>query len=157
MVAPGQLFPGKCLPVFGARVMNVVMKAFTINAENNITAFSSKAEAAHEAREGVAVFCSEGELDQLAATWPGSRLVEIWNTLPGVSPVKKFTDRKTAAARIWRSIQTLEPRPPVQAEAPRAKVRTGSKTSAVIAMLQRPDGATVPEIMLYASHCTSLA
>jgi hypothetical protein len=43
------------------------------------------------------------------ATWPGSRLVEIWNTLPGVTPVKKFADRRKAVARIWKAIQSLGP------------------------------------------------
>ena len=40
--------------------------------------------------------------------WPASRLVEIWNSVPGFTPVKKFTDRKTALARIWKAIQNLE-------------------------------------------------
>jgi hypothetical protein len=31
--------------------------------------------------------------------------VAIRNSLPGVTPVKKFKDRTTAATRIWRSIQ----------------------------------------------------
>jgi hypothetical protein len=32
-----------------------------------------------------------------------------------------------------------------------------SKTTRVIALLRRPEGATLAEIMPYASHCTSLA
>jgi hypothetical protein len=35
--------------------------------------------------------------------------------------------------------------------------RAGSKTAQVAAMLQRKGGATLVEIMPYASHCTSLA
>ena len=79
------------------------MKAFTIDNENNITVYASKKEAA-DADSG-AVFVSE---EQLAAL-ESSRLVEIWNTLPGVTPVKKFKDRPTAAARVWKAIQSLEP------------------------------------------------
>ena len=44
----------------------------------------------------------------MAAEWPTARLVEIWNSLPGVTPVTKFKDRKTAAGRIWKAIQTLD-------------------------------------------------
>ena len=35
------------------------------------------------------------------------RLIEIWNSLPGAAPVKKFMDRKTAVSRIWKAIQSL--------------------------------------------------
>ena len=44
---------------------------------------------------------------KLAAQWPTARLVEIWNSLPGATPVKKFTDRKKAVTRIWTAIQNL--------------------------------------------------
>jgi len=37
--------------------------------------------------------------------------VDLWNSLPGATPVKKFTDRKTAIARIWKAIQSLQPAP----------------------------------------------
>jgi len=52
---------------------------------------------------------------QLANEWPGARLAEIWNSFAGVAPfselkpVKKFTDRKSAVARIWAAIQRLSP------------------------------------------------
>jgi hypothetical protein len=35
------------------------------------------------------------------------RLVEIWNSLPGVKPVAKFTNRKVATERIWKAVQSL--------------------------------------------------
>src|SRR5438045_8846391 len=47
-------------------------------------------------------FASEKELQELVNEWPMKRLVEIWNRLPGVEPVARFTDRKTAIRRIWR-------------------------------------------------------
>ena len=70
------------------------MPTFTINSENNITAHGSAAEAKSipEAEQ----FSSAKELSRLAANWPGSRLVEVWNSLPGQKPVKKFTNRKAA-------------------------------------------------------------
>ena len=49
-------------------------------------------------------FTSEQGLQELAKEWPMKRLVEIWNHLPGVHAVARFTDRKTAVARIWRAI-----------------------------------------------------
>jgi len=50
------------------------MKSFNIDADNNITAFATKKDA--EAASGD-TFQSQAELDQLAAGWPASRLVEI--------------------------------------------------------------------------------
>ena len=83
------------------------MKTFTIDADNSITAFASEKEAASADCTTLACFTSEQELEKLAATWPGDRLIEIWNSLPGVTPVKKFTDRKSAVNRIWKAIQNL--------------------------------------------------
>jgi hypothetical protein len=62
------------------------------------------------------------------------RLVEIWNKLPGVTPVRKFRDRSTALRRIWTAIQAL---------APEAK----TKIELVIGMINRTSGATLAEIM----------
>ena len=44
---------------------------------------------------------SQKQLAELAATWPAERLVEIWNSLPGVEPVKSFKSAQAAAGRIW--------------------------------------------------------
>jgi hypothetical protein len=52
-------------------------------------------------------FGTEAALAKLAANWPAARLVEIWNSLPGETPVKKFKDRATAVSRIWKAIQRL--------------------------------------------------
>jgi hypothetical protein len=52
-------------------------------------------------------FRNEAGFAKLAADWPTTRLVEIWNSLPGVNPVAKFKDRATAVSRIWKVIQTL--------------------------------------------------
>src|SRR5271163_2129424 len=79
---------------------------FTIDADNAITAFGTPEEAAATASPFES-FTSEGELAALAATWPADRLVAIWNSLPGVTPVKKMKDAKTAIGRIWARIQSL--------------------------------------------------
>ena len=57
--------------------------------------------------EGLQSFASETVLAKLSAEWPGSRLADVWNSFAGVAPftelkpVKKFTRRKAAVARIW--------------------------------------------------------
>ena len=64
------------------------MQTFTIDSENNITFYASLKQTEGSA-EGTETFSSPKELVKLAAQWPGARLVEIWNSLPGVVPVKK--------------------------------------------------------------------
>jgi hypothetical protein len=208
------------------------MKTFTIDADNNISVFTSKKEAAAASATPFDPFTSQSELADVAAEWPMSRLVEIWNSIPGVTAVTKFTNRKVATERIWKAIQGLgstpltsespaaeplvvevvpaEPEPsvvqvgaevvsaepiaeepelsansepapvepvaeagaqvpdvapvdpdagtkatrqkrapktPKMAEPKTGSVREGSKTATVIALLQRPDGATLEEIM----------
>src|ERR1700730_8296339 len=81
------------------------MKHFTIDAENNITLHASTQEA--EAIANAERFSTSAALEKLADKWPAARLVEIWNSLPGATPIRKFTDRKTAATRIWKEIQSL--------------------------------------------------
>jgi hypothetical protein len=140
---------------------------FALDSDNTITAYL----AGEAIPEDQARFSSEKELTKLAANWPTERLVEIWNSFAGVppfgdlKPVKKFTDRKTAVARIWRAIQALTPTAAPQAAAqPSSKAaprkakaaqqatqpkpaREGSKKAIVLELLRRPEGATLQEIM----------
>src|SRR4051794_15431574 len=44
----------------------------------------------------------------LASAWPLKQLVAIWNDLPGVVPVQKFTNREIALERVWRSVHGSE-------------------------------------------------
>jgi hypothetical protein len=82
------------------------MKTFTIeNETNNFTLHTTIQDA--EAVPNAERFRNEAGLAKLAADWPAARLIEIWNRLPGVTPVKKFKDRATAVNRIWKAIQTL--------------------------------------------------
>ena len=182
------------------------MKYFTIDAENHITVHASR-KAARESNAGV--FSTEEQFADLIGS-DNKRLLEIWNSLPGIQVVTKFTNRKVATERIWKAIQgigeinatppatqepngsapeasaalakseiaqaptpvALEPVATVGARAPdvaptAAKARkkaTGSKklptsepqakgarqstkTEQAIAMMKRPGGATLPELM----------
>jgi len=158
---------------------------FTIDCDSNITAFASLQEAQAANLAGAEYFGSQKELAQLAASWPvagasgrgSSKLIELWNSLPGVAPVKKFTDRKTALARIWKAAQalTLPAAPKVAAPAPQGaqgapkakgsrkkaasaqkaaparqgakEARDGSKKAEVLELLRRKQGATLAEIL----------
>jgi hypothetical protein len=96
-------------------------------------------------------FASEQELHDMAGAWPMKRLVEIWNQLPGVSPVQKFENREIAIARIWRAVEG-KGQPAGQAVTSRRGARNqvafreGSKAAQVCALLSRPEGATLNEI-----------
>jgi hypothetical protein len=104
-----------------------------------------------DADAGGGSFASERELQELASAWPMKRLVEIWNRLPGVEPVTRFTDRKTAMVRIWRALQ---PQAEKGGKAGRRDSRSrhrpvfraGSKAARVCSLLCRPQGATLNEI-----------
>src|SRR6266576_3299369 len=85
-----------------------LMTTFRIDTENNITAFASGEQIKESAGE-TETFSSRQELTALAEKGPAARLVEIWNGLPGVEPVERFTSRQVAVTRIWKAIQQLEP------------------------------------------------
>src|SRR6266700_3084648 len=100
----------------GRRDRSTKMKTFMIeNETNNITLHATIQDA--EAVPNAEHFRNEAGLAKLAANWPASRLVEIWNSLPGETPVKKFKDRATAVSRIWKAIQSLGQAAPAAEEA----------------------------------------
>jgi nucleoid-associated protein YgaU len=99
------------------------MKTFTIDEQNNITAFGTQEEAAATTTTPFDSFASQKDLAELAVGWPAERLVAIWNSLPGVKPVKSFKSAKAAAGRIWEGIQSLD-------EAAKPKARAKAKGGA---------------------------
>ena len=147
------------------------MATFTIDSENNIIAHAGNPASADHQQ----LFASEKELAQLAADWPGTRLIEVWNSFAGVAPfddlkpVKKFTNRQTGVRRIWQAVARLSSAvapaaaPATRAEDKKEKVagklkkrdtarpiaedgRTNKKAQ-VIALMKRLKGATLSQIM----------
>lgn len=149
------------------------MTGFTLDPDNNITAHAER-----PADGDISLFfATEKELAKLAADWPASRLVELWNSFAGVAPfddlkpVKKFTNRAAAIVRVWKAVQRLRATAAPQS-APAAKkatrtakkataakkrtsakqgamaeAREGSKKAIVLGLLRRKQGATLAEIM----------
>jgi hypothetical protein len=72
--------------------------------------------------------------------FPLARLVGLWNALPGVDPVKRFKDRSTALSRLWSALESL----PVSCN----PGRTDSKQAALLELLQRPEGASLDQLMV---------
>jgi hypothetical protein len=91
------------MTAYSAAPRREIMKTFTIDAENNITLHPSR-KAARDT--GAGVFATEEQFADLIGP-DNKRLVEIWNSLAGVTPVAKFANRSVAAARIWKAIQGL--------------------------------------------------
>ena len=84
------------------------MKAFTIDADNNISFFESKSEATESlsGREG-AVFTTKDQLAQATANATIPALVEIFNSFSGVVLVKKFASKAIGVTRIWNECQKM--------------------------------------------------
>src|ERR1035437_4404716 len=99
------------------------MKPFPSEAQNNISAFPTPEEAAATPATPFDTFASQKELLSLIGQWPSERLVAIWNSVPGVKPVKSS---KTAADRIWEGIQSLGDAPKPKAE---RKPKGGAQTA----------------------------
>jgi hypothetical protein len=131
------------------------MKTFTINSENKITPGDSQAETEQKATPGAARFSAIDELARMTDEWPLARLVAVWNGLPGVTPLSKFTDRKTAVARIWKRLQNAVESTKVSRPArgkrrsgsKKTLAREGSKKARMLILLKRPMGATIDDIM----------
>jgi len=86
--------------------------------------------------DGEVAVASKEELH--AALLSGKRLLALWNALPGVEKRRKVGDRAALIDQLWSAIEAL-PEPQTDPKRP-------SKQDAVIAMLRRPEGATVDEV-----------
>jgi hypothetical protein len=159
-----------------ARKETISMKTFVLDADHNITAYASQQQASSALPPGDA-FTTAAGLKAALKKYPATTALGIWNSLTGVSPVKKFKDSTTAAQRIFAELQKLggsdtqaEPAitgVPKAKHAPRGDIkavearkasnkvarhsanvpRATSKTAQLIEMLKRPKGATLAEVM----------
>ncbi len=62
--------------------------------------------------------------------FPVVRLLAIHNALPGVTPIKRFADRKTAIKTVWTQLGQL----------PLGDAKAESKQAMVIRLLRQPSG-----------------
>src|SRR5215469_16079183 len=88
--------------------------------------------------EGEIAVASKEELH--AARLSGKRLLALWNALPGGEKRRRVGDREALIDQLWLAIEAL-PDPEAEADAKRP-----SKQDEVVAMLRRPEGATVDEV-----------
>jgi hypothetical protein len=148
------------------------MKHFTIDAENNITLHPSRKEA-HAAVAELAFSTEEQFADAIGND--SKRLIEIWNSLPGVTPVKKFTNRKIATERIWRAVQNLggtvaaKPTPEPEADAIKpdtapaevppenAAIETVAEPTTPFDEPEAPVGAQAPDVAPVEAEATNNA
>jgi len=88
--------------------------------------------------EGEIAVASKEELH--AARLSSKRLLALWNALPGIEKRRKVGGREALIDQLWSAIEALpDPEPHSETKGP-------SKQTAVIAMLQRPEGATIEEV-----------
>jgi hypothetical protein len=134
---------------------------FTIDIDNDIRVHETDAQAQEAAKlvAGAIQVRSEKELVKVAAEWPASGLVELWNSFAGVAPftdckpVKKFENRDKAVARIWAAIQRLgngiEPKPaeltPAEDPKPVAEKAAGDPKPAAAKKASKAKTKTAPK------------
>ena len=106
------------------------MRVYIINADDLIV---SREAPAHLSENEIVV----ASLDELhAARLSGKRLLALWNCLTGVERLTKVGDRAALVDRLWSALEALPDLQPARA----------SKQAEVIALLRRPEGATVDEV-----------
>jgi hypothetical protein len=106
------------------------MRVYIINEDDLIVSRQAPATARHNE----IVIASLDELH--AARLTGKRLLALWNGLPGVERLSKVGDREVLTERLWSAMEAMpDPQP-----------SCASKQAEVIALLRRPEGATVDEV-----------
>jgi len=90
------------------------MKVYTVEKETNRIALHGSALEARRV-QNAECFRDEAEFEAIASGWTTARVIAIWNSLAGVTPVSRFKDRATGVSRIWTHIQNLPGEPPEQA------------------------------------------
>jgi hypothetical protein len=131
------------------------MKTLLTDSESKVATVESGPECVPNAALSAERLSSIEEFAEMTQDWPLSRLVAVWNGLPGVIPVSRFTDRKTALTRIWKALRN--PAGAANGSADSAKrgpsgrskavAREGSKKARILTLLKQAKGATLDEIM----------
>lgn len=109
------------------------MKLFRIDSKNRVHVEASRNKAGQH-------FSSQQEWARIAAELPMSRMVEIWNELPGVTAIRRFTSRQIALTRIWKALQNLESKSPGSG-APEGR------TAQVLALLRAEGGVSLEQLV----------
>src|ERR1700745_1300399 len=95
-------------------------------------------EAPATVNDGEIAVASKEELH--ATPLSGKRLLALWNALPGVEKRRKVGDRGGLIEQLASAIEAYP------APDPDPGAKRSSKQDEVIAMLRRPEGATVDEV-----------
>ena len=127
------------------------MKTFIISSDNKVTAGAEPQPNA----TGAVRFTTLDKLTEMTHEWPMARLVAVWNGLPGVTAVRRFTDRHIGVARIWKTLQnaaesTKVSRPPRgknRSGSKKTLAREGTKKARILILLNRRSGATLEELV----------
>jgi hypothetical protein len=127
------------------------MRVFALDANNNVVVLATRP----EGRTQGPTFSTERELAALVNKWPISRVVEVWNRLPGIKRTIRFASRAIAVQRIWKTLVLLGASVPSESPKSSASHKTGNapnsargkKCEIVIALLKRPKGATLHTLM----------
>ena len=135
------------------------MKSFSIDSKNRIHVEDSPN--VQSSKPGPH-FGSEQQWARIADDFSVSRLVGIWNKLPGVTPVQRFTSRQTALSRIWTALQSLEPKQKSTVRKPDVQVKVETRAEArgkrpvkehegrtrqVIELLEAEGGASLEQLV----------
>jgi hypothetical protein len=102
-------------------------------------------------------FTSGKQLRRVTSDMPLSQLVQIWNHLPGVRPIRRFTSRDSAVNRIWKVVRTTKPRAIKSSQLNPGSQKRESETrgslnspcgaaSRVIALLKTEQGASLQQL-----------